>query len=243
MSWKLRSDSDMSKRKRKRIKVSRVKLPSTIATPSDYIYHLETDYKKHPDMVAILYCRVSHRSQKEHLTTYENILRTELKRLGVPVLDCYSEIVSGWEFNRYKLKMAVSKAQDDPRAVILATSTDRFLRASKYKKEKPDTLPTVADFESLLEETGDVPLLTLLNPDMSPRKAHTMEIKWGKEANGKVNVGRPKKKKPGYKKKHRQLNIERARELYDSGVSIRDIGSELETPSSTVHGWLNRRLK
>lgn len=218
------------------------------AKASNYLHHLGKYHKKHPDIQAIIFCRVSARMQryKRNLDTYEKLLRRRLKKRKIPVVGCYREVSSGWIFDpekRYGLTNAIEKLKElnDDKTVIVAASTDRFLRNKNFHtKRHMDILPTVSDFEQLKKLTGDIPLLTLLHPDMPPRKVRGYQILWGQKAKGNKG-GRPKGdkpvNKPGYKKNIWREKSPRVLQLHKKGVSIRKISKLIGVAKSTVYGW------
>ena len=108
---------------------------------------------------------------------------------------------------RRALRKAVRKARvkikKGKSAIIIATSSDRFLRSRNFNtKTNPEVLPTEAEFVELRKLTRKVPLVTLLHPDMSPRQVRSYVSKWGQKVKGNKG-GRPKMNKPGYKKQRR----------------------------------------
>ncbi len=193
-------------------------------------------------MKARIYCRESTGMQryKRNLDTYEKKLRSELEKRGIPIVGVHRVICSGWMHDdRWALKKAVRQAQKDTtgKTVIVAPSTDRFLRNKFFTTKKPDTLPTEAEFEQLMELTGGVPLVTLLPPDMSPRKVRGYQTRWGQQVKGNKG-GRPKKNKPGYKKEIRLEKKPRALKYREGGASITDIALYLGVPRPTVQYWI-----
>ena len=171
----------MSKRNRKKRSAANVRrrlreryLPdSKTAKASEYLYHLKEYYEQHPDMIALIYARVSTGAQgyKRNLDTYEKVLRRKLKKLNIPVIGCYREVSSGKILEcdeRWALANATKEAIKQ-KAVIVAPSADRLLRNKDFNtKTNPDVRPTEAEFKELKKLTCNVPLVTLLHPDMPP---------------------------------------------------------------------------
>jgi hypothetical protein len=213
------------------------------AKASKYLHHLKEYYKEHPDMQAIIYCRVSACMQEynHNLDNHEVVLRRKLKKINVPVIGCFREISSGWILDADKrgaLKDAVEKAKQNRNTVVVTTSSDRFLRNRDFTTKKPDLLPTKAEFEKLRKLTCNVQLLTLLHPDMPPKKVRSYQTKWGRRVKGNKG-GRPKINKPGYKKKRRLEKLPIVRQLSREGKTLAQISAQMpDVPKVTIWYWL-----
>ncbi len=240
----------MNRRKRKSSALRRIELKygrkSKPAKASEYLHHLDEYHEKHPDIQAEIYCRVSERMQgyKHNLDTYEKKLRRELQKRNIPVVGCFREICSGWVLNddRFALVYAVKKAKKHKAkitTVLVASSSDRFLRNKYFTTKKPDILPTEAEFEELKKLTCDVPLVTLLDPDMPPNKVRGYQSKWGQQAKGNRG-GRPKKNKPGYKKQIRLEKLPRVLRMHNKNISLGDISAVTDIPKPTVWYWIKK---
>lgn len=213
---------------------------------SDYLYWLKKYYREHPDMVVILYLRDSARSQdyNKNLKNQERVLRRRLKKLDIPVVDCFSEVISGWvtDHHRGALRQAVCKARKFKHAVILAASADRFLRSRDFHtKDNPDALPTKAEFEKLKKLICGVPLLTGIHPDMPWRKVRSYYTKWGQRTKGNKG-GRPVEKRSGWTIKRREKKLPRVRKLLKRGKNVTEIAGKLQIPRSTVDDWVKNYL-
>lgn len=214
---------------------------------SKYIYHLDEYLKQHPDIEALIYCRVSSGPQKYkcNLVTYEKVSLGELKKRGIPVVGCcYSEESSGWVLNdeREELINAIEEAKrlikKGRKIVIVTASTNRFLRNRDFRTtERPYSLPTEADFQQLNELACGVPLVTLLSPDMSEEEVRSYQTKWGQEAKGNKG-GRPEKKEPGYKKRRRIRKLDKVRQLHKQGTAVCDIERQTGIKRSTIIDWI-----
>ena len=206
---------------------------------SDYLSSLTDHLADRPDMKAIVYGRVSGRTQdrNHNLETHERQTRRILRILGIPIVGSCTEVSCGriLDKRRKGLLKAVRKAKKAPTRVIVSTSADRYLRNMYYTTDEPDLLPTVAEFEKLKALTGGVPLLTLLPPDMSARKVRGIQSRWGQRAKGKKG-GRPKA--PGYKKRQRQKNLGLVLQLHRQGTNCSGIAYATDTPWSTVKRWV-----
>jgi DNA invertase Pin-like site-specific DNA recombinase len=217
-------------------------LDSKPAKARDYLYHLADYHKQHPDMVAIIYCRESACMQdyNDNGKSHKRVLRRKLKKLNIPIVGYFYEVCSGKKLNeeREALIKAVQKAKKYSNAVIVTTSSDRLLRHKAYHSVKnPNILPTVADFEQLKELTGNIPLLTLLDPDMPPMEVRGYQSKWGQRAKGDKG-GRPRKKVAGYKKKQRTQKLDRVIRLYNKGKKRSEIAYRTGMKLGTINDWI-----
>jgi len=216
------------------------------AKASKYLHRLKDYYKKHPDMQVMGYGRVSRRPQKDkcNLDTYNIILRRKCKKRGIPFVGYFGEQNSGRIFDyekREELIKAVKKAERlikrGKDIAILAPSTDRFLRNRKYTPQNR-LLPIEEDFKKLMELTHNVPLLTLLHPDMPLDEVTSYHTKWGQRVKGNKG-GRPKINKPGYKKKRRLEKLPIVRQLSREGKTLAQIAAQMpDVPKVTIWYWL-----
>lgn len=207
---------------------------SKSAKASKYIHHLKKYRKKHPDMRVLIYIRESTRAQdhNKNLDTYEKVLRRRLKKLNIPVVGCYREVSSGWILDFDKRGALVNATEDaiKHKAIILAPSADRFLRNKDFHtKHAPNVLPTEAEFKELEKLTCGVPLVTLLHPDMPPKKVRRHQTRWGQQVKGNSG-GRPKINKPGYKKKRRLEQLPGVLRRRRKGKSLEDISKATGRP-------------
>jgi len=217
------------------------------AKASKYLHHFKKYHKKHPNMQALIYTRDSTGAQayRRNLDTHKKVLRREHKKMKIPILGCYPEVSSGWILNddRWALVKAVKKARKYIRkgkpVVIVTTSSDRFLRNEYFTTNGPDVLPTKAEFEKLKKLTRNVPLVTLLHPDMPPMEVRSWQTKWGQKTKGNKG-GRPKVNKPGYKKKQRLEKLPRVLRLRKKGASWRDINALTGVAKTTATDWVRK---
>ena len=249
----------MSSRKRKRRKkrslAARIKrrlqeqsLPdSKPAKASKYLHWLKQYHYDHPDMRVIIYIRDSSRSQdhKGNLDTHEMVSRRRLKRLKIQVVGCNREVSSGWILEpdkRTGLMNAVKEAKRQ-KAVIVTTSVDRVLRSIDFNTQtNPFAMPTEAEYEKVKKLTCNIPILTLLHPNMPPRKVRGYQTKWGQKAKNNKG-GRPSVNKPGYKKQRRKEKLPKVLRLYEKNASLGRISALVGIPKSTVADWINLHKK
>lgn len=165
------------------------KYPSSpTAKASDFLADLPALLESQPGLRVVLYCRKSsyeRQQRRRNLAEQASDLREEAERLGANVL----AIFRCWECS-YELDYAVDRSTlvaaaefaRRHRAVLVAETTDRFLRHPEINR-----LPTVSQYEKLRRITGDVALATLVHPDDDGRSHQT---KRGQRAKGRRG-GRP----------------------------------------------------
>ncbi|MHC4115514.1 MAG: recombinase family protein [Planctomycetota bacterium] len=238
-------------RRRKRIAEIRKKrklsaITTKPAKASNFLHWFKNYYYEHPDMVAILYNRESSNPQdyKHNHRIHEWVLRRKCKKLNIPVIGYYCETCSGKALNtdRQALLQAVRKARamikEGKHAVILATSTDRFLRNIDFHtKDNPDVLPTEAEFEKLKKLTRCAPLASLLHPDRSWKKVRGYQSKWGQQAKGNKG-GRSVEKRPGWTISRQKKKLPCVRRLLKKGMSVTQISKRVHVARSTVSDWI-----
>jgi DNA invertase Pin-like site-specific DNA recombinase len=111
----------------------------------------------------ILACRVSWRDQKANLPEQRDGLHRAADAVGAKIVGEFSCVHSGKDPSW--LRDAVRLAQRHG-AAILARDTSRFIRHPSFDLEKNFRfLPRDCDFERLRDWTGDVRLVTFLDPD------------------------------------------------------------------------------
>lgn len=210
---------------------------------SNYLHHLDSYHRENPDMVAVVSCRVSGRTQgkRGNLMTQDALLRRKLKARGIPVIGFSYEVGSGWVLNekREGLIEAVQKAKKFKNAVVVAISADRYLRHRHYKNTDPDILPSQEEYEQLMELVDGVPLLTYLDPDMPPAEVRGFQSKWGQQKKGNRG-GRPRKKTPGYKKRQRRRKLDAVLSLHQQQVSKSEIARKTNVKPSTIRDWIRK---
>lgn len=231
----------LAKRRRHQLRSQTKPAPSKPVKASKYLYHLDEFHRRHPDMVAVIYCRVSARSQdhRENLQNQESVLRQQHKTRGIPLVGCYLEVGSGsiLDEKREGLRKAIQAAKQHVNAVIVTTSTDRFLRNRCFTTDRLDTMPNEEEFEELNRRADSVPLATYLHPDMPPKEVRGYQSKWGQRTKGNKG-GPPLKKSPGYKKRRRLRNLPRVLRLQKGGKNPSQIAVRTGIARSTVCDWI-----
>lgn len=215
---------------------------SDVLSPDDFDSYL----KKHPDIRIILYGRDSTRQQyhKHNLDVLKKVLRGAVRKRGKSVIASFWAITSGWAIvdNRAKLLAAIklAKQQNKP-TIVLTTAANRYLRHEYYKSTNP-LLPTTTEWNILKGWAGDIPLVTLLPPDMSESKVLSQCIKWGMKIKNRKG-GRKKKAQAGYKKQIRIEKLPQVLKLYYHGSSLYAISKQVDVAWSTIKDWIVKYAK
>lgn len=211
------------------------------AEASDFIRHLGTLRRKQKIRFAVLYCRVSGRTQnrKGNLDDQVDNLGRWLDRYGIRRIETFREVASGWESDRERLGAAIELAREND-AIIVAETTDRLIRNVNYhSRSKRDALPTQSEFEELRRLANGVIMTTLLVPDADPEIVRWYQQDRGQRAKGNCG-GRPKQEKPGYKKQRRTESLSMVLQLHNEGLSSREILKIVKIPRMTIQDWIRR---
>lgn len=151
---------------------------------SEVFGHAETPPRKTKTVLAI---RVSGKEQDRSGSMERqrrNLLRVA-KKHGWKIMDEHAAVESGW---RPWLYPAIQKALKH-KAVIVAESADRIIRAGKFHSSKrPDAVPS--NWEAAKLKKLPVKIYTLLHPDTPPWKVRSYQRKRGQREKGKRG-GRP----------------------------------------------------
>lgn len=127
-------------------------------------------------------------------------------------------------------------------AILLAETTDRFIRNSSYHSQKrPHLQPTESELVDLEIATEGVQLMTVVHPDAPLSKCRRFQMKRGQEASG-AKGGRKKAKQPGYKKLLREQNLPKALEQYHLGKSYGQIAKSIGVAKQTVYDWIHQAI-
>ena len=214
--------------------VRRPKRQRTHVTPSTYIQTFETI---RPGTLVVLWCRVSSDLQNVsgNNDDQEADLRAAVEARGgaVVAVVTYAGPVVDADAALYRAANVAAQAG----AVLLAETTSRFIRHHDYHpKLRPHLTPTANGLRDLRWLCGDVPLVTLLDPDATWRDERAHQSKRGQRRKGKTG-GRPTKKRPGYKKAFRLRSIPKVRWMQIVGMSDRAIARALGTDKRNVGRW------
>lgn len=209
-----------------------------IAKPSEHVLWVFDLPRTTP---LVLFIRVSSRSQRGNLfhQSWHNL--EYLEERGFNVINVIREVSPGFEFAPKKRPELVRAAQLAKKygATIVFVDTDRLIRSSRYSRDN-DAMATNRDFDELLKIFDGVPVATILHPD-TPRKGKNgirgSESKRGQFHRGKSG-GRPRKTRPGDKKRKKQESIGPLRQRRKAGASYRDIEKELNIPRESARRWM-----
>ncbi len=160
----------------------------------------------------------------------------------------FGETTSGKSLDptdRPELVKALGEARR--RGVPLAVPCiSRLVRSAAYHPSKnPNGVPTVAEFEKLLELAGGVEIVTLDDPDSTPPQDEAFLRQLTAEASGR-KVGRPPNKPAGYAAERREHFLNLAVELHTKGWSLRAIAEKVSRESGyrishvAIRNWLRK---
>lgn len=205
-------------------------------TASEYIMH---DGIERGDRV-VLACRVStcEQHRDRNLADQELHLRQEMERRGAVVVDVVREVGPGC----YPSWLA--RAADIARrrgAKVVAESLSRLIRSPYYHSvDDPDARPRTSDLDDLRASTKGVELVTLLDPDATPRQERGYQSIRGQRQKRRRG-GRPLAKRPGYVKARRERLLPHVLADRRNGMTVRAIAEKHGLPFTTVALWLRRR--
>jgi len=221
----------------KRLSAVRRRIELQRGRASDFIGRFETNQ---PGEVVDLLVVVSNseHNRDRTLRDSEAFLRRAVHQRGAAVGE-----VTHWKGGRYagfKLPRPFRKAAWKAKAQgrkLLAESTDRFLRDPYYhSNDAPDRqVWRREDFEDLRDHFLDVPLVTYLDPDASPKAVRSFQRKRGKEMKGNPG-GRCSKRRRGHRNckaiKEQWLPIVQG--LKDQGLNAHQIYRDLQTRGAVI---------
>ncbi|MHC4124663.1 MAG: recombinase family protein [Planctomycetota bacterium] len=242
------------KRKRKRLLIEATKKRLQDKYPrgksgkaSNYIHSFGelVRKKKGKSLPVVLFARVSARAMKYkgNLQGQVSKLKDRLKQYkNVSVIAEIRDIASGWKEERSGLQEAVEVALRKG-AVILAESTDRYIRSVYYHSEtNPSVQPTDAEYKELMRLCKGVTLSTWLHPDTDWKEVRSYQTKRGQDTKNNKG-GRPTKNLPGYMIRRQIEKLPIVLQLREEGKSIREISFLTGIPKSTIADWLRRYPK
>jgi len=190
----------------------------------------EFDIQKGDKVVVAV--RVSTRQQqhRQNLIDQEMFLRQQVARAGGVVVGVVAKAISG--FDPWWLARAAVLAKKH-NAVIVAESTDRFIRHPGYHSCRwPDAQARPGDLQDLQQVTDGVRLMTFLHPDATPEEIKSHATKRGMHTKQKMGGN------PGYKKQRRMELLPEVIKLHRRGKSTRQIAVRIGVPQPTVFRWI-----
>jgi len=237
--------SKASRKRAERMKAAReqvegLKRVSPPGDPNDYIHHIDDLKREGQVSSALMRGRVSSRKQERsgQLDDQEANLRQEMADRNIKVSFWVDfDVLSGWDLESADYRRTIARAKKYD-LVIVAESTDRFLRHRDYHSNRM-SLPTVEQFERLKELTGGVTLATVLPPDATRAQVEAYQKKRGQRAKGNKG-GCPIVPPEGYKKKRRVELKPLVLELHRKGYTLEQIKALTGIATSTAHRWKPR---
>lgn len=217
----------------------------TTGKAGNYIVHFENLLLSRHSLKVVLYCRVSRcwQSENGNLKSQNVYLEKTIQRYrkkndcNIHITTTFKEVASGWEDDRTRLIDAARTAKAC-NAVLVAESTCRFLRSARFhSNKKPGVLPTIYEYESLVNDTQGVTLATIMPPDTAWKDIKGFQAKRGQRSRNS-HGGRPRDKYPGYKNDRRTKYLKQVLQYDQKGLSIADIVRKTNIPRSTISDWI-----
>jgi DNA invertase Pin-like site-specific DNA recombinase len=212
----------------------------TNGVANKYVWHLPARAEEYSELRAVVYCRVSDKSQKANLKDQEAKIRREAERCGVEVIAVFHEIGrAAVPEGRPKFSAALRLAREAG-AVLLLESTNRALRGESYYRDGDEwTVPTRDEWERMLRFADPVPFVAVDDPALPPRDQRGRESARGQREKGR-HGGRPSKNVPGYKKQRRIDKLPEVLRMRREGASYGAIARATGLPRTTVADWCRR---
>lgn len=191
-----------------------------------------------PKMRVLIKARKSGRERGNNLCEQVANLRDVVEGVGAIVVGVLAYTGSGFDSWTGATAVRAKRLGAD---VILAETTDRFVRNRSYhSKKRPMLQATERELAQLARDADGVPLMAHLHPDATPGEVRSYHTKRGQRYKGRKG-GRPAAERPGYKKQRFNQCEERAFELYQFHYSLDSIAERLGVSRSTVWDWIQRR--
>jgi hypothetical protein len=132
----------------------------------------------------------------------------------------FADVASGWKWDcRPGLRAAIRRAKKEG-AIIVAESTDRFIRSKAFHtKNNPGAQPTQDEFLMLQRKADGVQLATILPPDTPWREVRGHQSRRGQ--NGKQRRGGRPRKEVGHIRAN--PNLRRIINQHGGVVTVRDV--------------------
>ncbi|MHC4122478.1 MAG: recombinase family protein [Planctomycetota bacterium] len=249
------------KRKRKLAAITKSHLQKKyprdkLGKASNYIVHFKKLIIQNSSLKVVLYYRVSRCWQKKNGNLndqrkyLQGIIRQYEKKYGVKIdiVAEFNEVASGWKGDRKRL-IAAARTAKMCGAVLVAESACRFIRNENYHSiNRPYVLPTVSEYEALIDATKGVTLVTIMPPDTPWKKVKGYHAKRGQRSKNMFG-GRPKGKYSGYMKDRREKHLKTVLRLYNKGYSVAYIvwkakkATKKSIPRSTINDWIRKYNK
>ncbi|MBL7186678.1 MAG: recombinase family protein [Phycisphaerae bacterium] len=209
---------------------------------SNFIRHVDVLRGEQPHLKAVLTARVSERFQdhKGNLDGQLSRLRKFAHENGITIVGEYKWVGSG-SWKEPGDREAAADLAIPQGAVLLAESTDRFIRSVYFNtKENPSVQPTDAEYQDLRNATKGVILATVLHPDTHWKEVRSYQTKRGQQTKGNKGGRLKKKPRPGYKKERRLEQLPHVLRLRSKGASWGDISALTGVAKGTAADWVKR---
>ena len=188
------------------------------ARASDFLGHAKSEIQ--PGCRVVPVARVSHRTQTSPARQLGDVYHA-VSELGADVVGAHARVCSGWHPSWLRPAISLALRFD---AVLVAMSTDRYLRHIAYHSSHNTAMPTKLDFHRL--DTMGVRLLTMLHPDTPDNDARADQTTSGRCG-------------PLTKRERRCLLRPLVVDLHHHGHSIRTIENMIQVVSyRTIGDWL-----
>lgn len=197
-----------------------------------------------PGRRVIICLRVSRRAQRcaGNLADQREALRAAVQRAGGRLVGIVLHTGRGTDPGWLAPATNLARLRG---AVLLAESTDRFIRSPDYHSvDCPDAQAGEDDLEKLAAVTAGCRLMTLLDPDAPPTKVRSYQRQRGQErkarrgGRGCRRVGAAATA-PGAKKLRRKRWLRHVLSMHRAGASLGEISRGTGISKMTCHNWLS----
>jgi hypothetical protein len=189
------------------------------ARASDFIGHALNEIR--PGCRVVPVARVSHYSQTKPIRQLSDVY-IGIRELGAEVVGAHARVCSGWHPSWLRPALSLALRLN---AVLVAMSTNRYIRNYAFHTSQNPVLPTKLDFHRM--DTMGVRLFTILHPDTPENEVKSDQTKRGLRG-------------PMIKKERRCLLRPLVVDLHRHGHSLRDIEKMIQVVSfRTIKDWLS----
>lgn len=184
----------------------------------------------------VIFARESTPQQESNIEGQTQELKDKVNFCSGIVVEIIQHIGNGSDC--IGLKKAIMTAKK-LKAILLVESVGRLVRNRSYHPvHYPHLLPEKGQFDEIRSIAPNVQIMSGLDPSAAPQEIRSNETKRGQKAKGNKG-GRPKKNKPGYKKKIREEKLGAAIKCREEGYSLSAISRKLEVKKSTIQYWMD----
>lgn len=195
-------------------------------------YILTADYTREEPYQPFLRVSTCQQGKRQNLLGQEIHLTRILAQAGRTILPPIRFEWSGRGMERLEKTFEASNQAQKYGAILLAATTDRFIRSCLFRSNHRLYCQAQASEEELQDwklTVGNTPVMTHLHPDSTPGECKALLTLWGLAV---------KDKEPGYKKR-RKLDLKaKVIELRLLGWGYQRIGKTLQVTRTTVEKWV-----